>query len=376
MMDTADLLVQKIDLYSAQVLAREEKLNTGMTDLGGKVAGLGARIGDLEQKLAGGFGGGGGREYKSIGERVIDDEAVKALARNGGRGSARVVVATKALSSISASAGSFVAPDRQNELITLARRVPRIRSLLAPGETTSNVVHFVKENVVTNAAAMVAEGAEKPESNITYEADETSVRTLAHWIKASNQILADAPQLQSIIDTSLRYMLDTVEDTQLLSGSGSGENLTGLITAATAYASPWTSVGDTRIDVILKAIAQCETGSQLPCTGIILNSLDWAQMLGIKTDDGDYLSGGPFSANPPTLWGRPVVATTAMTAGQFVVLNGTQAAQIFDRMETEVIISSEHADLFIRNQVAIRAEKRLALVIKRPLAIVHGTFPV
>jgi HK97 family phage major capsid protein len=97
--------------------------------------------------------------------------------------------------------------------------------------------------------------------------------------------------------------------------------------------------------------------------------------MGIKTDDGAYLSAGPFSKTPPTLWGRPVVPTTACPEGEFVVLNGTQAAQIFDRMEAEVLISSEHSDLFVRNQVAIRAEKRLALVIKRASAIVHGTFP-
>jgi len=107
-MDTADLLVQKIDLYSAQVLAREEKLNTGMTDLGGKMAGLGARIGDLEQKLAGGFGGGGSREHKSMGEQLIASEEFKTFRANGGLGTFRF--ATKAVTSGASSGGALIPP--------------------------------------------------------------------------------------------------------------------------------------------------------------------------------------------------------------------------------------------------------------------------
>ena len=61
------------------------------------------------------------------------------LPQNGGRGSARVKVETKALSSASGSAGSLVAPDRQSEIINLPRRTPRIRNLLAPGTTQSNL---------------------------------------------------------------------------------------------------------------------------------------------------------------------------------------------------------------------------------------------
>jgi hypothetical protein len=39
-----------------------------------------------------------------------------------------------------------------------------------------------------------------------------------------------------------------------------------------------------------------------------------------------------------------------------------------------VEISTEHADYFVRNLVAVRAEKRLALVTKRPASFVSGSF--
>jgi HK97 family phage major capsid protein len=369
-MDLA-LLAEKIGAHATETKIAFAGAKDTMT-------GIDNRISAIEQQMArrgSGSDFSGVSEYKSVGQTVAEHDAVEVLRKNGGRGSARVTFETKALSSASNSAGVLVAPDRQSEIITLPRRTPRIRDLLAVGTTISNTIHYNREKTVTNNAAMAAEGTVKGQSDIVYEAQLSAVRTLAHYIIVSRQIMDDFEQLKSMINSALLYMLNSTEDTQLLLGAGTGEDLLGLIPASTPYAAPWTSTGDTRMDVVLKAIAQCEIGSQLPCTGIILNSLDWAAMTGIKNADGNYLSNGPFSANPPTLWGRPVVATTVCPANKFVVLNGTEAAMIFDRMEAEILISSEHSDLFVRNQLAIRCEKRLAFVIKRSAAIVSGTFP-
>ncbi|MNN35085.1 Phage capsid family protein [compost metagenome] len=67
-----------------------------------------------------------------------------------------------------------------------------------------------------------------------------------------------------------------------------------------------------------------------------------------------------------------MVATQAMTQNDFLVGAFKLGAQIFDRMEIEVLISTENGDDFEKNMATIRAEERLAFAIYRDEAFVTG----
>jgi HK97 family phage major capsid protein len=222
---------------------------------------------------------------------------------------------------------------------------------------------------------VVAELALKPTSDLVFELLNVPVRTVAHLMAASRQILDDSSQLQSTIDTKLRYGLGIEVERQLLLGSGTGENLNGLWTQATAYDTAANAVGDNPTDTIRRAISQVETASQLPVDAIVVNSSDWSNMMGLKDADGGYLSGGPFGFTRPMLWGRPVVDTPTMPEGQALAGSFKQAATVYERMAVEVLLSSEHADFFAKNMIAIRAECRLALAVTKPWALRKLTYP-
>jgi HK97 family phage major capsid protein len=89
-----------------------------------------------------------------------------------------------------------------------------IRDLLAQGRISSNSLEYVREEVFTNNADIVAEKALKPESDITFSKQTANVRTIAHWVQASRQVMDDAPMLQSYVNNRLLYGLALKEETR------------------------------------------------------------------------------------------------------------------------------------------------------------------
>ncbi|WP_375290401.1 phage major capsid protein [Qipengyuania sp.] len=331
------------------------------------------RLEDLEQKLARDTGR--GEDMLTAGERFVQDEQFKAFAgetRPRGRVQVEVKDITSLTTDAAGSVGTLVQPQRAAP-VQLPQRRMTIRGLLAQGTTNSNSIEYDKEKGFTNKAAPVAEGTPKPQSEIQYEEATATVRTIAHWMRASVQILDDAAGLASIIDNRLRYGLAFVEEQQLLNGSGTGQNLEGLVTAATDYAAPSGLTAAQQIDTVRLAMLQVAL-AEYPANGMVMNPIDWAVIELLKDANDNYLIGNPQGTTMPTLWGLPVVATQAMVEDKFLVGAFDLAAQIFDRQNATVEASTEDGDNFTKNKVTIRAEERLALAIYRPEALVYGDF--
>lgn len=331
-----------------------------------------ARLDELDQKLA--RQGSGDEDHRTAGQRFIDDESFKSFAGQT-RPRGRVLVDVKDITSLTTdapgSAGALIQSDRRGLQVEIPQRRMTVRALLMPGQTSSNSIEYDQEKLFTNSAAPVAEGAAKPQSELQFEDKVATVRTIAHWMRTSVQILADAPALRSIIDQRLRYGLSYVEENQLLNGSGTGQNLLGLVTAATAYSAPGSLTAATPLDVVRLMILQAAL-AEYPPNGIVMNPIDMAAIEMAKDAGGNYIIGNPQGTIQKTLWGLPVVETQAMGVDKALVGAFNMAAQIFDRQDATVDVSTEDQDNFIRNKVTIRAEERLAMAIYRPQAIVYG----
>jgi HK97 family phage major capsid protein len=239
------------------------------------------------------------------------------------------------------------------------------------------VVDFVKVSNPMSIASPVAEASTKPENALQFESLSEKVRLIATWIPATKQVLDDMEALASFLTDSLSYYVNLEEELQLLSGDNVGEDLHGLVTQAQAFntglLSP--SNGWTRIDVIGAAIEQINASKEIDPTFVVLNTSDYWRLRLTKDSLGRYLLGDPQSPFRPSIFGLDLVYTTSIPQGSFLVGSGDPvAAEIRDRMEMQVEISTEHSDYFVRNLVAIRAEKRLALLVKRPNSFVTGTF--
>jgi HK97 family phage major capsid protein len=334
---------------------------------------LSARLLEAEQKLvSANRDRDRGEQQLSVGELVAASKEMEGV-DSSFRGSRRVSVPRAAITSAPGSGGNLVPAERLYGVQAAPERRLTIRDLIAPGQTSSNSLEYVQEDGFTNSAAPVAEGSAKPYSDIKFKLENAPVRTLAHLFKASRQILDDAPALQSFINARGRYGLQLAEEGQLLFGNGTGANIGGIVPLAQVYAAPGGVVvtGEQRIDRLRLALLQAEL-AEFPSDGIVLNPIDWALIELLKDAQGRYLIGQPQGVTQPTLWRRPVVATQSMPQDDFLVGAFALGAQIFDRMDVEILISTENDKDFENNMVTVRAEQRLALAVYRPEAFVTG----
>lgn len=369
--DTLKELAGKVEAKGDK--AEIEALVKKLDELGAKAQETFTNMLALEQKMNRPLGG--QEQHKSIGELVIENEGVKAM-MEGKTQSAKI--AFKDITSATASAGALVQPQRLG-LISPPEQPLLVRGLLMPGTTASNALEYPREKLFTNNAAPVAELTAKPQSDITFEMTTTTVKTIAHWMYASKQIMDDAPMLASYINGRLTYGLKLVEEQQILMGDGTGQNLLGLIPQATAYdATLITKLAvqnPNKMDVLRAAMLQVQL-ALYPPSGIVLHPIDWASIMLTKDSNGNYLIGNPQSMVSQILWLLPVVASMSIAENDFLVGAFNLAAQLFDREQANIAVSYEDRDNFIKNAVTIRAEERLALAVYRPAAFVHGSFTV
>lgn len=333
-----------------------------------------SRLDDVEQKQS--RRGAEPELQKSLGQQMYESDQFKSFAenpRNGARATLYVKDITSATTVAAGSAGALVTPQQQAGIVAPPNQVLHIRDLIASGQTNSNSIEYIRETGFTNAAAaQSAEGALKAKSDIQFADETAAVRTIAHFVKASRQILDDAAQLESYIGGRLMYGLKLVEDRQLLNGDGLTGNLKGIIPQATAFADPTAMANYTVMDQLRLAMLQAVL-AEYPASGHVLNPIDWAIMELSKDKEGRYIIGQPQGTVNPTLWGLPVVATQAMGAGKFLTGAFNMGAQVFDRQQASIAIATENEDDFVKNMVTILCEERLALAVYRPEAFVTGT---
>ncbi len=340
--------------------------------------------------------------YKSLGERFLESDEFKALdgGRNGAASRAWEVKAAnigslwrggmsaKDLYSVPAPAvGGFPGGTVQRDpMVDYPRITRRVRDLFPVQNTTASVIEYFKVMGFVNGASTVAQRtpdntafALKPQTTLQFSGEQTPVRTIAHWEAAHRNVLADEPQLRGIIDNELLYGLRLVEDAQILAGSGTGNDLRGILNTPGIQNYLWSSgattpVPDNKADAIRRAATLAFLAQYQP-TGVVLHPNDWEDMELSKDSNGQYLLAVSIAlGGEQRVWRMPVVDTPAMPEGTALVGAFGIGATLYDREEANIRVAEQHADFFLRNAVVILAEERLALAVKRPESFVEVSF--
>ena len=265
-------------------------------------------------------------------------------------------------------------------IVTDPRQVLAIESLFGKINIDVNAYQYIKYGFTTTGTAtgpaVVSEGSAKPESNYRGTIETGTIKTLAHWTKMTEQMIADNGNIVTFINDDMQYQLNKVIDAQIVNGTGSGQlkglsasgNYTDYITGAGI------DTGDTVIDLILKVKTKMEAAN-IRNISLLLNPVDWCKVLCSKNVNKDYLIPCIIDIPQQIIWGVPVILSGSVTSGKFHMGNFYEGGKIFERQGVTVEMARSGDD-FEKNLMTLRVERRLDFAVVQPKALAYGDFSV
>jgi HK97 family phage major capsid protein len=260
-------------------------------------------------------------------------------------------------------------------------RQTTLLDLIPTSSTTSNLIEYYEMTTSTNNAAAVAEATNttgvtglKPEGAIGWTLRQTPVSTIAEWVPVTNQMLADSPAAQSMIENQLLTHLALKLETDIISGNGTAPNLLGILSNPGILTTGLGAGSGSAADAVYHAMTcVMVTGLSNPSASV-WNPVDFeAVRLSRETgaSGGAYLMGPPSASGPITLWGRPVVISIGVPENTVIVADFTQMT-LYDREQSAVRVVTIN-DQPIRNMSTLLAELRAAFALFRPTAVCRVT---
>ncbi|MGW7090095.1 phage major capsid protein [Streptomyces sp. NPDC054871] len=346
---------------------------------------------------AGQFYGGGASatEVKSLGDMFVDSEAYKAAARADfkDRPFIRAEIEGKSIFSLSAGTHTHQALGGVQDLgITEAqRRKWHIRDLFPAAKTKNAVLLGIRETGWVNNAAQVAERraadgvsaptgldtdvfGKAPRSKLKLEPVAFPIAEIAHMIDGHKNILSDEPRLKQFINSRLIEGIKFSEDYDLLHSVGTdGTSLTGLFN--TPGVQQYTGESKDKFSIQMRRAMTKSLLAEYEPTGIVLSPTMWEQVEVETDDNGAFRVALQVAVGAQKrVWRINVVETTAMPDNNYLLGSFGMGAQLYDRENVSVTVSSENSDNFERGVLTFRADERLALEVSRPESFVIGTW--
>lgn len=274
--------------------------------------------------------------------------------------------------------------DHDRSIVTARREQLVVADLIGSGNVSGSHIAYPVEAAdrYEGGFGVVPEGGVKP--SIRYNTPEIvteSLSKLAGVTKITDEMFQDTPFLVSTINNDLLYDLGVAEEDQLLNGDGAGSNLTGILNRSGIQELVSDGAGDD-LEAVFKARNAVRNVTPLVADAVVVSPVDYERFRLLTDGNGQYIAGGPFQGQygqgglmvEPPLWGLRTVVSNVLPAGTALVGAFRQAATLYRKGGVRVETTNANEDDFVRNLVAIRAEERLGLAVRRPSAFVKITF--
>ncbi|MEV5360584.1 phage major capsid protein [Micrococcus luteus] len=325
-------------------------------------------------------GGAGAKQAKSLGEHFVKHAHARLLDVKGIDNASVSAPEFKAAADSHVitgwTAGTPLLTDFDRTVVQTFRPRLTVADLLGAGTVSGNAISYLVEGAREGNFATVAEGGAKPQIHyVNPTAVVDALKKVAGFIKLTDEFIEDAEFLKSEIDSRLLYDLGWFEEQQLLNGAGTGSTVLGLLNRSGIQTETATGPDD-NADAVFRSMTKIEVNSGLPADGIVIHPTDYQFFRLAKDGNEQYYGGGFFTGQygnggvleKPPLWGLRTVVTPAIASGTALVGAFSLASTLYRKGGVRVESTNSHVDDFTNNLVTIRAEERVALAVRRPLA--------
>jgi len=277
------------------------------------------------------------------------------------------------LKGANANIGDSMPPVLMPGIVGLSHEPTRIADLLPTAQMAAPSLEYLRHIATTGAAATVAPGGLKPEVIFMTDTITLKASKIAAVTGVFDESLQDFAGFAQFISGELNRVYTDAENLELLSGSGTAPDMTGLLNVSGLIVRPKGT--DTALDALEQASSDLRVGpTYTGPTLYIMNPTDFGGIRRAKDSQGRYLvNPDPTVAATSALWGVPVVQTTTIPQGTALALNTVEACQLFYRQGVTVDTSNSSTDDYVRNVTRFRIEARLGLAVVKPSAIVKIT---
>ena len=241
-----------------------------------------------------------------------------------------------------------------------------VADLFSTGAITGTVLQYPVFDELEGNAKMVEETGAAPQvhwKDPTWKQDK--IGKVASFFGISEDMMDDLSWVIGEINDAAQYDLKLQEESQLLSGDGSENNLTGLFNRGIQTMDK-DELSDA--DRLSKAALQITTTTNFQADAYVMNPLDFWKLTIAKDANGNYLN----LTDGAKLWNIPTVATAAITEGTALV-GAFKSAKVLRKGGLVVKMTDSDTDDFLHFKQKCRVSERLGLQVKYPKAFVKVT---
>lgn len=242
--------------------------------------------------------------------------------------------------------------------------------IITTGTTDQAYSEYAQVVAENDNAAIVAEGALKPLSDVETAKQESKAYTYADGFDITNQTLADDGALAAFMESRIRRHVLGVVEQKVFNGTGAGTEPEGIMNTTGTLAQAFST---DVVTTLARSLEKFEANNgNVDAQAIVMNSTDVWDLRLLREDGatGPYLLGNPLQQGPiPTPWGVPIIRSNKLAAGTALV--GRFDSVHFLQLEAlNVLAFNQHKDYAQRNMVYVRAELRGRQLFYAPREVV------